>query len=294
MSEDETDGLMDDADTEESPLVWMDPILTDTLEAFLRVQRVRNLCFKAIDLLTAMPDAAERAAAVLPWTVPPDPDSAIVLAREMVAAAWDEMNRRYSLLMQESVVMMWSHLENFVKTILCEWWHHDAGLRARFQAKGTLPHQPDDAWRTLWRWFNPKDDSAEGGVNRFEHVFQQLGLDPHPRNEMYEALVEFAEMRHCIAHRGGRADAKLLTQCPSLRLKKGEEITLWPDDIARATDAVQGYITFLTLRILRFRNEPGADAWFQHFDAQYGASAKKVQEVQEMLEQQRGGTGDNA
>jgi hypothetical protein len=69
--------------------------------------------------------------------------------------------------------------------------------------------------------------SVEGtftSVERFDAVLDRLGFSGDLHTTTREVLLELAEVRHCVVHRNGLADQRLLSACPWLRIKVGGQL----------------------------------------------------------------------
>jgi hypothetical protein len=71
------------------------------------------------------------------------------------------------------------------------------------------------------------DASPRGaGAERWENVLRNAGLQAPPERpipaDLDQALAEAVALRHVLAHRAGRVDARALAQAPSLRYADGD------------------------------------------------------------------------
>ena len=71
------------------------------------------------------------------------------------------------------------------------------------------------------------DASPRGaGAKRWEDVLRNAGLQAPPERpipaDLDQALTEVVALRHVLAHRAGRVDARALAQAPSLRYADGD------------------------------------------------------------------------
>jgi hypothetical protein len=69
--------------------------------------------------------------------------------------------------------------------------------------------------------------SVEGsfiGIEWFEAALGRVGLKGSPPTPVREILRELSEVRHCVVHRGGRADRRLLASCPWLAIQLGASL----------------------------------------------------------------------
>lgn len=65
---------------------------------------------------------------------------------------------------------------------------------------------------------------VKNGINRFESLIGAVGLSGVTPQKMNDVFFEFGQVRNAIAHRGSRADKKLVANCPWLNLEVGESL----------------------------------------------------------------------
>lgn len=62
------------------------------------------------------------------------------------------------------------------------------------------------------------------GVRRYDAALEKIGFEGRPPGTIDEILRELAEVRHCVVHRGGKADKRLLSACPWLQAAPGDAL----------------------------------------------------------------------
>jgi hypothetical protein len=80
------------------------------------------------------------------------------------------------------------------------------------------------------------------GVGRFETMFDAIGLGGPVDSSVRKVLLELAETRHVIVHRGGIIDQKLVGACPWLHSVNGERLCLTLTDFEAFGSACLWYV----------------------------------------------------
>ena len=89
--------------------------------------------------------------------------------------------------------------------------------------------------------------TPEGG-GKYENQLALVGLDGHVPGDLALALMEAQQVRNVWAHNGGRADKKLLSQCPNIGAALGEKIAMHGDRLAKYVAAQNTYTTIVMNR----------------------------------------------
>jgi hypothetical protein len=90
------------------------------------------------------------------------------------------------------------------------------------------------------------DSSPRGaGAKRWEDVLRHAGLQAPPERpipaDLDQALTEVVALRHVLAHRAGRVDARALKQAPSLRYADGDLVRVTHADYLLYSAALWTY-----------------------------------------------------
>lgn len=64
------------------------------------------------------------------------------------------------------------------------------------------------------------------GINRFEGLLKLIKHDGEVNDIVAKHIYELSQIRNVIVHRNGRADYRLIDNCPWLNLSKGQQIKL--------------------------------------------------------------------
>jgi len=168
------------------------------------------------------------------------------------------------LLHEQHAVALWSSLEAFIKTFVAEWlnnvegaWQKDVVQNLKIRIGDYESLSPAD--KCLWI-VDQIDQSVSGplrnGINRFEALLQPFDMDGNLPDEYKKALYELSQLRHVIVHRSGKADRRLLSACPWLKLQLNERIKVSHQMWGIYSLATIEYIIELTQRV---REQHGLD-----------------------------------
>lgn len=95
---------------------------------------------------------------------------------------------------------------------------------------------------------NQKSALTPDGGGKYEDQLALVGLDGQIPRDLALALMEAQQVRNVWAHKGGRADTKLLNQCPDIGAALGEKITMRGDRLSRYVAAQNTYTTIVINR----------------------------------------------
>lgn len=83
------------------------------------------------------------------------------------------------------------------------------------------------------------------GGGKYENQLALVGLDGPVPHDLALALMEAQQVRNVWAHNGGRADKKLLNQCPDIDAALGEKIAMRGDRLSKYVVAQNTYTTIV-------------------------------------------------
>lgn len=98
--------------------------------------------------------------------------------------------------------------------------------------------------------------SVEGhflGVDRFDAVLERLGFSGTLNTTVREILTELSEVRHCVVHRDGFVDRRMLTNCPWLSIQVGSRLPATTERYWFYRTAAYSYIMDLLRRWAQWR-----------------------------------------
>jgi hypothetical protein len=93
------------------------------------------------------------------------------------------------------------------------------------------------------------------GVGRFEAVLNQIGLGGPVDPDVQKTILELSQIRHVIIHRLGKADERLVTNCPWLNLRLGQTVRITQKQFRRFYLAVFWYMLELDRRLATLASE---------------------------------------
>lgn len=209
--------------------------------------------------------------------------------QKLIKFADDQAEQDYPYLFSLVVVRLWSILEAAVDQTLLGALAKPAELpdsSAVEQLEGPLiafADSDDDTRAELLLDLLRRDvKGASAGVTRHENLLHALGLGGPVTEPMRRILLELAEIRHCVVHRNGRADAKLIGFCPWLQLQVGDAV---PADARRFwfhRTAVYWYLTEIGRRWAVWKGEENYETLTRHMaevvEAEMADEWKKLQE----------------
>lgn len=93
------------------------------------------------------------------------------------------------------------------------------------------------------------------GIGRFEAVLNQIGLGGPVDPDAQKTILELSQIRHVIIHRLGKADERLITNCPWLSLRPGQTVRITQKQFRRFYLAVFWYMLELDRRLATLVSE---------------------------------------
>lgn len=146
--------------------------------------------------------------------------------------ASNEVETDFPVLHSLAVVALWSWLEHFVKGFVALWLlHHQEALNAgavqklRVRLGDYLQLDRDEQAHFLVELLEQETASPlKRGVMRFDSLLEPFGLTFTLPDGCGKLFFELQQVRNAIAHRNGRADRRLLKECPWLEFKINDPV----------------------------------------------------------------------
>ncbi len=222
-------------------------LITLTLRAVTRLSRSADL-FDAIETIRQHADLPRE----------PDADRVDEQNRQDIQLANEEMARDFPLLHAHTLVALWSALEVLVEDILVAWLANSPDLRRGHRiARARVPFGAFDSLDNESRFraladVLQQDARAEQriGLGALSATLEPVGLTPVVEDDIRRAILEMQQLRHCIVHRGSRADQRLIEQCPWLQYKPNDAIRVSTEDLARYVRAANECVMAVARSIL--------------------------------------------
>lgn len=203
---------------------------------------VLHLSQQGIRVVTTMPRTIEVLAetAVDPHEKQ-DYNRRLARAEKEAALARKEVDSDFQLLHAQAVVSIWSALESLMKDLLVAWlvnqpaaWDPDPVARIRIPLAAFQRLLPEERASFVVETLERDAGAAlKQGVGRFDAVLSLFGIPVVLEDKDRRVVLEMSQVRHCLAHRSGVADKRLLDGCPWLELKIGDRVRISHGDFHR-------------------------------------------------------------
>lgn len=203
-------------------------------------------------------------------------------AKRAADLAGHESSSGFPLLHGQAVVTLWSLLESFVRVLVASWLEHRPEAFSR-SAVAALKVRVGD-YQPLSRRERCEylaelleRDKAAGlraGVGRFESVLECLGLEGEVPDRLRRDVLELAQVRNAIAHRGGLVDTQLVEACPWLGVAAGDELRVSHAMFRRYNDAGFAYCILVFMRVGMHFNDR-LEFFRANYDRLYGVAAQQ-------------------
>jgi len=170
-------------------------------------------------------------------------------AKTMENMALKEAENDFPLMHSTGTMLLWAALESTIRDMLVRWLVKNpralqakevTNLKVRLGEYELL--EGEDRMRYVVGQVEKDVGSAlQPGIGRFTGLLRVFGIVPKCDEALKRDLLEMASLRHCIAHRAGSADRKLVDSCPWLKLKENDPIRISRSDFLRYLRAVSDY-----------------------------------------------------
>lgn len=196
-----------------------------------RLMQVVQLTIRGIS--RSGPDAIEQAAKIrVALGEPPETPLNLQAAQEAARVAQDELAKDFPLVHAQAIVLLWGALENLAETFVA---------RLIIKVPSLIRNEPWSNLRVKIGEYEPLDQEERAyylvtllqsivgapmkrGINRFESMFEAVGLKGAVSDEVAQAMFELQQVRNVIVHNRGIVDRRLQRDCPWLLLTSGEEL----------------------------------------------------------------------
>lgn len=219
---------------------------------------------RGISVLRAMPNAMKVLAEVEGKLDDPATSKHLEQTERQAALATTEVEDDYPVLHGLAVVALWSWLEHFVKRLVALWVMNRPGAlnapaiqRLRVRLGDYLQLERDEQANFLVDLLEQEQGSPlKRGVIRFDSLLEPFELNCGLPEGCAQTLFELQQIRNVVAHRNGRADKRLLSECPWLKVDLNEPVKI----SRRMLDAYGGAAgQFLLALLYRVGDIHGAD-----------------------------------
>lgn len=210
---------------------WITDHFTDALNSLELHMQIVELSARGISVLRGMPKIVEVLATV-DGKNDEDALKKLERAKREAELASAEVAKNFPVLHGFAVVALWSWMEHFVKGFVALWVMHrrdalavPAIQKLRVRLGEYLQLQKAEQAQLLVELLEQELASPlKRGVTRFESLLEPFGLSFPLPDGCGKTLFELQQLRNAIAHRNARADRKLRSDCPWLKLKSNEPV----------------------------------------------------------------------
>lgn len=211
---------------------WITDHFKESLNSHELLMQITDISARGISVLRGMPKIVKVLADVEGNSDHPDSVKKLDRAQKEAELASTEVEKDFPVLHGLAVVALWSWMEHFVKGFVALWLTHrrdaldvPAVQKLRVRLGEYLQLQKAEQAQFLVELLEQElASSLKRGATRFESLLQPFGLSFQLPDGCGETLFELQQIRNAIAHRNGRADRRLRSDCPWLKLKINQPV----------------------------------------------------------------------
>jgi hypothetical protein len=213
---------------------WITDHFKESLDSHELLMQITEISSRGIGVLRGMPTIVKVLADVEGNSDHPDSVKKFERAQREAALASTEVDKDFPVLHGLAVVGLWSWMEHFVKGFVALWLTHrrdalevTAVQKLRVKLGEYLQLQKAEQAQFLVELLEQELASPlKRGATRFESLLQPFGLSFQLPGGCAQTLFELQQVRNVIAHRNGRTDRRLRSDCPWLKLKINQPILI--------------------------------------------------------------------
>lgn len=206
---------------------WVTAHFRESLDSHELLMQITDISSRGIGVLRGMPKIVKVLADVEGKSNDPDSLRKMERAEREAELASTEVERNFPVLHGLAVVGLWSWMEHFVKGFVALWLMHQrdalkvaAVQKLRVKLGDYLQLRKAEQAQFLVDLLEQELASPlKRGAARFDSLLQPFGLSFELPDGCAQTLFELQQVRNAIAHRNGRADRRLRSDCPWLKLK---------------------------------------------------------------------------
>lgn len=211
---------------------WITDHFKESLNSHELLMQIVDISARGISVLRGMPKIVKVLADVEGKTDDPKSTKQLQRAEKEAELASTEVAKDFPVLHGLAVVALWSWLEHFVKGFMALWLMHRRDAldvpsvqRLRVRLGEYLQLQKAEQSQFLVELLEQELASPlKRGATRFESLLEPFGLSFPLPDGCGQVLFELQQVRNAIAHRSGRADRRLRSDCPWLKLKLSQPV----------------------------------------------------------------------
>lgn len=213
---------------------WLSAHFRESIESHELLMGIVHISQRGISVIRSMPQAVKALANLNGNVEEPESQQKLERAEKEATLAATEVEHDFPVLHGLATVALWSWLEHLVKGLVTLWLlNHPEALstpavqKLRVRLGDYL--QLERAEQAAFLVDLLEQDIAsplKRGANRFTTLLEPFGLGFSVPESCGRQLFELQQIRNAVAHRNGRADRKLQTECPWLDLQVGERVQI--------------------------------------------------------------------
>lgn len=236
---------------------WITDHFKESLNSLELLIQITDISARGIGVLRAMPKIVKVLADVEGNSDHPDSIKKLDRAQKEAVLASNEVEKDFPVLHGFAVVALWSWMEHFVKGFVALWLAHrrealdvPAVQKLRVRLGEYLQLQKAEQAHFLVELLEQElASSLKRGATRFESLLQPFGLSFQLPDGCGETLFELQQIRNAIAHRNGRADRRLRSDCPWLKLKVNQPVLVSRKMLNTYSEAAGEYLLVFLYRV---------------------------------------------
>lgn len=236
---------------------WITDHFKDSLNSHELLMQITDISERGISVLRGMPKIVKVLADVEGNSYQPDSVKKFERAQKEAELASTEVEKDFPVLHGFAVVALWSWMEHFVKGFVALWLTHrrdaldvPAVQKLRVRLGEYLQLQKAEQAQFLVELLEQELASPlKRGASRFESLLQPFGLSFQLPDGCGQTLFELQQIRNAIAHRSGRADRRLRSDCPWLKLKINQPVLVSRKMLNAYSGAAGNFLLLLLYRV---------------------------------------------
>jgi len=236
---------------------WITDHFNESLNSHALLMQITGISARGISVLLGIPKVVKVLADVNGNTDQPDTVKQLERAQKEAELASTEVEKDFPVLHGLAVVALWSWMEHFVKGFVALWLTHrrdaldvQAVQKLRVRLGEYLQLRKAEQAQFLVELLEQELASPlKRGASRFESLLQPFGLSFQLPDGCGQTLFELQQVRNAIAHRSGRADRRLRSACPWLKLKINQPVLVSRKMLNAYSEAASKFLLCFLYRV---------------------------------------------
>ena len=236
---------------------WITNHFKESLNSHELLMQIVDISARGISVLRGMPRIVKVLADVEGKTDDSNSVKQLERAQREAELASTEVAKDFPVLHGLAVTALWSWMEHFVKGFVALWLMHrrhaldvPAVHKLRVRLGEYLQLQKAEQSQFLVELLEQELASPlKRGATRFESLLEPFGLSFPLPDGCGQILFELQQVRNAIAHRNGRADRRLRSDCPWLKLKVNQPVQVTRKMLHAYSGAAGTFLLALLYRV---------------------------------------------